>query len=385
MSMKKTLMPWICVGFLSLAGTGSSQDKIEYKKIDNVVHVSNPAKPMKGTIQLEAEKVLTINPYDQPDVGLKRFTFNRDDDGAVILFDPNDSEAYRFGPKGEYFGSFIKKGQGPGEFSAGMVLSLFFTEGRIWIAGGMKLAEFDKYGKFVHEQTLKNRASILIDRTHYLTERSEWNKDRTEQTKTITLVHITDESLSDVPEVDILQGIGIGTIRNKSGKGGLVDPWGTPNLCFAYSREEQKIYAAINTEYKIFVKNLKGELLSVIEEKHENVRIGRKDVEAMFGTMLKNDTFKWILDAYPDRLVAMSGIQPLPNGCLLVRRVSGPKEVEIDVFDGEGRYLYALKPPKGMSFDLAIFHNSGFGTIDSTGDYSVYVEYRIKNLPDIFE
>jgi len=346
--------------------------------------VRNPAEPMKGTVFLEVEKAITINPYDQPDVGMRSVRFVRDADGGVILFDPNEPEAHRFGPKGGYLGSFIKKGQGPGEFSSGMGFSLILTGGRIWGTGGMKLAEFDGDGRFVREQKLKDHPSIIVDENHYLTERTEWNKDRTEQTRIVSLVRITKESLSDVREVDLIQRIGIGSIRNKSGKGGLVDPWGTPNLCFAYSRETQKIYAAVNTDYEIFVKNLKGETLSVIEKKHENVRISRKDVETMLGAIVKNDTFKWMIDSYPDRLVALNSIQPLANGGFLVRRVSGPKEVEMDVFDGEGRCLYVLKPPKGISFDSVTFHERGFAMIDPKGDYSVYVDYKITNLPDIF-
>jgi hypothetical protein len=348
--MKRTCPLGIYICLAGLAMMSSAQDKIEIKNIDNIIHILNPAKPMKGTVQLEVEKALTINPYDQPDVGMKSFQFIRDDDGALILYDSSISvtEAHRFGPKGEYLGSFIKKGQGPGEFPAGGIFTPSFFGGRIWVTGGMKLAEFDKDGRFLREQTLKNPLSILVDETLYLAVRSEWNRDRTEQTKTVTLVRITKESLSDVRVADILQGIGIGSIMNKTGKGGFVDPWGTPNLCFAYGREARKIYAALNTEYKITVKNLKGETLSVIEKAHENVKIGRKDVEAMLGKIVNNDTFKWILDAYPDRLVALNEIRPLLNRYLLVRRVSGPKETEMDVFDGEGKYIYALKPPKGM-------------------------------------
>jgi len=374
------------MAFLMIAA--DAQQKGQWKgriETENGVKVvKNPAEPMKGTVLLEVEKALTINPYDQPDVGMRSVRFVRDADGGVILFDWNEPEAHRFGPKGEYLGSFIKKGQGPGEFSSGMGFSLILMGGRIWGTGGMKLAEFDGDGRFVREQKLKDHPSIIVDENRYLTERTEWNKDRTEQTRIISLVRITKESLSDVREVDLIQGIGIGSIRNKSGKGGLVDPWGTPNLCFAYSRETQKIYAAVNTDYEIFVKNLKGETLSVIEKKHENVRISRKDVEAMFGKQVKNDTFKWILDSYPDRLVAMNGIQPLANGCLLVRRVSGPKKAEMDVFDGEGRYLYVLEAPKAISFDVVTFHNRGFSLVETTGKFPVYVDYRITNLPDIF-
>jgi hypothetical protein len=370
----------ICL--LGFSWSIQAQEKIETKTVGGIPRVFNPAKPLKGTVRLEVEKTLLINPYDQPEVGMKYFFFKRGDDGAVILY--FGTEFHRFGPKGEYLGSYNKKGQGPGEFSEGNLIAPFFLGGRIWVAGGTKVAEFDKDGRFLRERTLKDRPSILIDESHFLTERSEFNKNRTEQTKTLTLVRFAKESLSDVREVDILQGTGVGSIRNKNGRGGLVEPWGTPDLRFAYGRETQRIYAAINTEYKILVKNLKGETTAVIEKAHENVKISRKDVGMILGTMVTKDPFKWMLDAYPDRLVALNDIQPLQNGYLLVRRVSGLKETEIDVFDGEGRYLYALKPPQGMSFDEAMFHDKGYGTIETKDDFRVYIDYRIKNLPEVF-
>jgi hypothetical protein len=375
---------WIVLGIclFGLSWSLQAQDKVEIKKIDGITHIFNPAKPLKGIVQLEVEKTLTINPYDQPDVALKFFYFIRREDGAVILYDPNNAEAHRFGPKGEYLGQFFKKGQGPGEFSQGGIP--FFLGDRIWAAEAMKLVEFDKDGKFLREQTLKDWLSVLVDETHYLSDRTEWNKDRTEQTKKLTLVRITRESLSDVREVDLIQGTNLGTISDKTGTRRFGDIWGTPRLIYAYANKTQNVFAAINSEYKIFVKNLKGETLSVIEKAHENAKVSRKDVESMLGPILKNDASKWILDAYPDHLVAMLGIEPLPNGYLLVSRISGPKESEIDVFDGEGRYIYALKPPQGQSFLRARFHAKGYGTTETKDEYQIYVDYRIKNLPEVF-
>jgi hypothetical protein len=361
-----------------------AQDKIEVKNIEGVSHILNPAKPLKGTVQLEAEKVLTINPYDQPDVALKYYSVLRRVDGAVILYDPNGAEGHRFGPKGEYLGALAKKGQGPGEFSPQTGFTPFFQGDRIFVSGAMKLAEFDKDGKYLREQKLKDRPSVLIDDTHFLCDRMDWNKERTEMTKTLTLVRITKESLSDVRELDLLQKANIGQIMNKSGRGGLMDPWGTPNLCFAYDRAANKLYAAVNSEYRIYVKNMKGETLSVIEKAHENAKVSRKDVETMFGNMVKNDTFKWILDAYPDRLVAMNDIQPLANGWILVRRVSGPKETEIDAFDAEGKYIYVLKLPGGLSPERVKFHDRGYSTTETKDEFQIYVDYRIKNLPEVF-
>ncbi len=57
---------------LSLAAASSAvQDKIEFKTIDGVPHVFNPAKPLKGTIKLEVERTRTIDPYEQPEVGMR--------------------------------------------------------------------------------------------------------------------------------------------------------------------------------------------------------------------------------------------------------------------------------------------------------------------------
>lgn len=76
----------------------SAQEKIEIKKIDGLAHILNPAAPLKATVQLEVEKSLTINPYDQLDAELRGFMFIGDEHGAVILYDPNNTEAHRFGP-----------------------------------------------------------------------------------------------------------------------------------------------------------------------------------------------------------------------------------------------------------------------------------------------
>ena len=369
---------------IGLLRTLQAQDKIEIKTIDGIPHVLNPAKPLKGTVQLEVEKVLTINPYDQPDVALKNYSVLRREDGAVILYDPSDAEAHRFGPRGDYLGPLAKKGQGPGEFSPQTVFTPFYLGDRIFVSGAMKLAEFDKDGKYLREQKLKDRPSILIDDTHFLCDRTDWNKERTEMTKTLTLVRITKESLSDVRVLDLLQKANIGQIMNKSGRGGLVDPWGTPNLCFAFDRAAKKVYAAVNSEYRIYVKNLKGETLSIIEKTHENVKVSRKDVETMFGNLVKNDTFKWILDAYPDRLVAMNDIQPLASGWILVRRVSGPRETEIDAFDAEGKYIYVLKLPGGLSPERVKFHDRGYSLTETKDEFQIYFDYRVKNLPEVF-
>jgi len=104
-----------------------SQDKVEMKTVDGVTHVLNPKKPVKGTVRLQAEKTLEINPYVYEQIGLKYFDFIRDSNGDVILYNPNVVEAQRFNNKGEYLGPLVRRGQGPGEFPNFSFFKVFFT------------------------------------------------------------------------------------------------------------------------------------------------------------------------------------------------------------------------------------------------------------------
>ena len=93
---------------------------------------------------------------------------------------------------------------------------------------------------------------------------------------------------------------------------------------------------------------------------------------------------KWALSAYPDRYAAIRDVAALPKGYLAVYRISGFEAFEIDVFSPKGEYLYVLVPPAGVNITDAQFFSFGFATVEQDGDFEVYHEYRIKNLPDIF-
>jgi hypothetical protein len=359
-------------------GAGQVTIQVTIKEIGGVKHILNPEKPLKGTIILDVEKALEINPFTIEDVGIQYMLFDRDDDGSVILFDPNRAEGYKFDNKGKYLGPLVKKGQGPGEFSPGQGMYPSFVGDQIWVRGGMKLARFDRAGKLIKEITLKNRPEIIIDDSHFVSLRHE-RKGSNELVQTYSLIKFGLESLSDEIIADFIQAANIGMIRSKDGRGGFAEPWGTPDLKIAYGKRDQRIYAAVTSKYEITVKNLKGETLFVIEKKHQNVKVGNKDKEDLLGPRLKQ-----YLSVYPDELLAFQEMQVLPNGYLVVLRVSGIKQLEADIFDPEGRYIYALKMPEGISMERASFHGTGFGLIDYKGDFPVYIDYRIKNLPDVF-
>lgn len=90
------------------------------------------------------------------------------------------------------------------------------------------------------------------------------------------------------------------------------------------------------------------------------------------------------IDAYPDRLAAVQELTILPHGYLAVLRVSGPRETEIDIFDPDGRYVYIMKHPEDMELQNPCLYDFGFSNIETKEDMPVYIEYRVKNLPEIF-
>jgi hypothetical protein len=115
----KKILTFVTIALLVTASI-AAQDKTEFKTIDGVPHVLNPAKPLKGTITLDVERTRTINPFDQSEVGMRSFRFSRDGSGNVILYDFIGAEGHLFTQDGRYLGLLTKQGQGPGEFNRQM-------------------------------------------------------------------------------------------------------------------------------------------------------------------------------------------------------------------------------------------------------------------------
>jgi hypothetical protein len=363
---------------------GPKEGKIEKIMVDGVAHIMNPEKPLKGEVTFDTEKTLEINPYQFEEVGLRHFSFIRDEIGDVILYDSNSAEAQMFNRIGEYKGSLFRKGQGPGEFSERRGFNVYFMNNQIWATGDMKFAKYDKNGRFLYERKIGYRPRVVVDEnTFFINEREEKEQGWLEK---ISLVNLSIDKDSKSSIIDFFQKENVGMIQSKDGKTRFGEAWATPYIQFVYDQENRKLYFELNTEYKIYVKNLKGETMYVIERRYKNVNVSSKDKKKLLSEWLEFPIYKWMLSAYPDTLVAIKGIKILPNGYLAVYRVSGVETVEVDVFDPEGRFVYIMKHPEGVSLETVKFYDFGFAIKETKEDgLEVYAEYKIKNLPDIFQ
>jgi len=363
---------------------GPKEGEVEKIMVDGVSHIMNPEIPLKGEVTLDIEKTREINPYQFEEVGLRSFSFIRDGGGELILYDLNGAEAQMFNKNGEYKGSLFRKGQGPGEFPEGQVFSVYFMNNQIWATGNMKFAKYDKNGQFLFERKIGYSPSVFVDEnTFFIREREEKEQ---EWLNKVSLVNLSLDKDNESSIIDFFQKENVGMIQSRDGKTRFGEAWATPYIQFVYDQENRKLYVELNTEYKIYVKNLKGESMYVIERPYNNVKVSSEDKKKLLSWALKFPTSKWMLSAYPDTLVAIKGIKILPNGYLAVYRVSGIETVEVDIFDQEGRYVYIMKHPEGVSLEGVKFYSFGFAIKETQeDDLDVYAEYKIKNLPDIFQ
>lgn len=376
---KKEFLLILVIIIVSINCGKKLEDSVPFIMIEGIKHIQNPSAPLKGIVTLEVEKKLEINPYDQEDVGMRMIFSVKENNGDIIMFDPNQSEAQRFSSTGEYKGSMIRQGQGPGEFVPMRGMYVYLIDDQIWVTGGRKLAKFDKSGSFLEELKLGDRVDSFVDSTCYITRKTIWNDG--DQTRQYMIKRFTaDNDIVDGPV--LMEGQNIGMIREKGGNGGFGDEWGTPNIRYTIDTLNKKVFLVFTPEYKITVKDLEGNTLYVIEKPHERVSISRKEKEEMLGSIVER--VKWLLSEYPDNLMAVKEMIMLPKGYLGVYRISGIRETEIDVFDPDGQFVYILKKPENLELRNTVFYDFGFSTIPIAGDYPIYYEYRIKNLPEIF-
>ncbi len=349
-----------------------------------IPQVENPAKPKHGTIVLKVERILKINPYDFPDFGMQGFSFLRNEDGSVILYNANRTTAHRFGPRGENLGPVSRPGQGPGEFRQGVKPVLL--DGRIFFASGRRLIEFDPSGKMLSDRPVGPRPEFMIDENRYIAVRTERTASAGSSPRYfLSIFEVAGPEVPAKKPFNIFGPVEAG-VQQKNGLA-FIDDWGTPNLCYGYDPVQRRIYAAMNREYRISVFDLSEKLVRIIGKRHIPVKTNVEDVKAAYFAFNAVDpgTTKEIAEIYPKTYAAIKKIEILKNGYVLVFRIAGMRKLEVDVFDSEGVYAYALQPPRGMSFEWASFHDRGFAATEIEGDYRVYADYRVINLSKIFK
>jgi len=371
--------------FLMLVPFGCKESGITTEIIDGVKHVHNPAEPLKGTVDLELEEILRIDMKEQKAEDLFVFLrFWKGPQGNVYLYDWTKKKVHQFNSEGEFLGAFCRIGQGPGEFSQWSTFALHFVkEGEIWAIGGGKVARFDMERNFLGETKPGGWLSdaAYIDETSFVAKRSEQVGEEKEMREwvIISFGKMIPENKSEIL-FDYFKATDVGMIRK--GRSAIAEEWATPRIYWAYDDIYKRVYTVLNTEYKITSHELKGESFFVFDKVHKNYSMDSDEKEKYIKENFEKREF--YMQIYPDEFCAIRDIKPLPRGYLAVYSIDGVETFSIDVYDPEGRFLYVLNPPQGISLEHAKFYDFGLALREEKEDRDVYVEYRVKNLPEIF-
>ncbi|UCE20895.1 MAG: 6-bladed beta-propeller [Candidatus Aminicenantes bacterium] len=371
--------------FLILMPFGCKKSGITTEIIDGVKHVHNPAEPLKGTVDLELEEMLRIDMKDQKAEDLFVFLrFWKGPQGNVYLYDWTKKRVHQFSSKGEFLGAFCRIGQGPGEFSQWSTFSLHFVkEGEIWAIGGGKVARFDMERNFLGEIKRGRWISdaVYLDEASFVAQRSEQVEEGKEMREwaIISYGRMNKEGQREIL-FDYFKATDVGMIRR--GRSAFADEWATPRIYWAYDDFNKRVYTVLNTEYKITSHEMSGESLFVFDKVHNNYSMDEDEREQYIKENFENREF--YMQIYPDEFCAVRAIKPLPRGHLAVYSIDGVETFSIDVYDSEGRFLYVLNPPHEISLEHAKFYDFGLALREEKEDRDIYVEYKVKNLPEIF-
>ncbi len=161
---------WICFTLLAstamLAACGGPKARMQ--EIDGVLHVMNPAEPMKPKMTINIQEELRIGQDEGEDEyifpGLAGLTV--DEDGRVFVLVAQDDAVRVFNADGSYSHTIGRQGQGPGELMAAQTINRG-PDGNIWVAsmGTRRLTIFQPDGLYLRDITFPVMPPVLVQTT----------------------------------------------------------------------------------------------------------------------------------------------------------------------------------------------------------------------------
>lgn len=348
-----------------------------------IKHVYNPAAPRDGSIVLEIKKTFEIDSKDiESETPVFFHQVTHGPDGSIFLMDGKAVRIYKFSPTGELLGHFVSKGNGPAEFP--YLGRIEINENKIWVSGAQKLASFDENGTFICEKRFKKNywPIDIIDSKRFLGNFTWIKTGKKIPGRMVAVLDMDENILTSILKSDIT---GMIRVEKDGFKLAFDNVLVTPNILTLYNRLNGLVYIAVTDEYKIILKDIKGDIRQLIFRDYQNKRLSRKDrstIASMFNYLPARER-KIVEENLPGTFCAIKTMQFLRWGYLAISRITGVNSLEIDIFDSNGVYVYLVKLPEGIP-DLFLFHENKLVVIEQNDSSSVYEEYQITNLPALF-
>jgi len=410
--MKRAVVIYMLIGLLSLISCSGPGDKSEKDTItptlpgestqvkteikEGIPHIYNSTVPLKGVVKLELEKVCEIDSSTLNQGEPVSFNIAvRSPLGRIYLCDNRAFKIYIFDETGKLLNRFLKQGEGPGEFRQWYEYSIQQLDNDVWVPGSLKVARFTPDGKFLEEVKFTSpyhQLEVVADDrfivNYYIFPANQANAN-TQRKDACSLIDRNETILTKFSEeIDA----GGSLIRGKLPDGSYFNvnfslDVISPTLLHCVSLDRQRVYINLSSDYKITVKNLQGESLRVIHRDYQYILLTDQDrkeiIEDIFFRQPPH-VKKLIQENLPTRFCAVMKLISLPGGYLAVLRPTGIQRLNIDIFDGEGRYLYQLELPQDIGKRVGIAGDI-ISAVYFVEDRDIYRAYRIKNLPGIFK
>lgn len=369
------------------SGCGSSgKEGMKTETIDGVTHVYSAATPLHGVVSLELEEVtridaLAADPDSPPTFG----QYQMDAYGNIYLAHRSEPRIYKFDKTGAFVTSFGKKGEGPGEFPRS-IYQFQVTGDAVWAANSQKSARFDLNGDYIDQhifqrnitqQRMVNNESMIGN--YYLNDRTE------ERIRVCALMDLTgNESVRFMSNA----AAGFTRLRVENRMYSFFHPMITNDFLHIFDKKRQKVYMLLTNEPVIYRKTLEGKTDLVIHREIEPV----KPTEADIREIEQNSFVRWpeelrhaVARSLPPHFVYHTNIYLTPTGHLILRRTTGYQKYEMDIFDPNGQFIHTIKPgPLYPDLARAGFLNGKLAVFQESEDRDIFILYRVKNLPGIF-
>jgi hypothetical protein len=393
---EKTVFLFIVALLIISCKRGEKESFVKTDLIDGILHVYNTGEPIEGKISLEVSEVLRIDPTEiEPENPPLFETAVKDDLGNLYLADNQNVRVYKFDSGGKPIAQFLRKGQGPGEFP--MFGDLQVADDHLWVIGTwpLKIAKFTLDGQFINEWMFRKFRNFylrtrVIDEDKFLTvSYRDGGENPEDRTRVSTLMNSSEELLTQYYEDE---NAGIFRIRTGQQEGPAIastNPLIAADIHHAYDRNSGTVYVCNNREYEIQAKNPDGTTRMVIHKTQEKMALddqAKDNILQLIAPRIPPEARQSAKEQLPPTLNAIWGMAVIPSGNLAVRRITGLESVEIDVFDKEGRLLLTILPSTDIPNlrNVSIFKGT-IGIIFEEEEKNIYVEYRVKNLEEIFD
>ena len=160
----------LATGIVLLAGCSGSDDGAMMQEIDGVLHVMNPAEPLRPDLPITITEEFTIGSDEMGEEYLFAGIAGMDVDpaGNIYILVLQDDIIRVYNPDGTYQRKFARQGQGPGELYFVPPGSMVFGgDGNLWVTnlGRQRLTIFTTTGDHVRDIVFGRSPPMMVQTT----------------------------------------------------------------------------------------------------------------------------------------------------------------------------------------------------------------------------